>query len=203
MRLSEKTIELNICAQINAFTKKRIVWFGLTQAQEAKAGFDAATKLNGRLLLIQFKASNKIMKKTGARRFQLEHDQLQNLINRVRTSKRSVYYAFPDIGTTSELQKAKGDILGNTRFLDVSNLPNPYPSPTTNSKPIRVRSNNKHYADLLLNKITIHSDPLEFNLSTISDVLQDDENVTNNFDFNWIQDMNKSFTKNLKVAIIY
>jgi len=48
VRLSEKTLELNFCAQFSAKAQKRLLWFGLTQKQEAKWGFDAAVKLGAR-----------------------------------------------------------------------------------------------------------------------------------------------------------
>lgn len=59
MRLSEKTLELNICAQATKYVgaQTNLLWFGLTQKQEACAGFDACTRLGGRLLVFQFKAS--------------------------------------------------------------------------------------------------------------------------------------------------
>ena len=41
MRLSEKTFELNFCSQFaQLWGHYNIKWFGLTQRQEAKAGFD-------------------------------------------------------------------------------------------------------------------------------------------------------------------
>lgn len=36
MRLSEKTLELNICTQLHEMIRSRILWFDLTQKQEAK-----------------------------------------------------------------------------------------------------------------------------------------------------------------------
>ena len=69
MRLSEKTLELTLCSQIATHLSRRMIWFGLTQDQEARAGFDACTRLNGRILILQFKASNKFVR--GARQFRL------------------------------------------------------------------------------------------------------------------------------------
>ena len=222
MRLSEKTIELNVCAQINQNLGRRILWFGLTQAQEAKAGFDAAMQLNGRVLIFQFKASNKIMRRTGARRFYLEHQQLQTLLNRVQGFRRSVFYVFPLIGNTYELNQANGDLYNNTRLLDVSNLPNPFPQPTTNSFPSRLRSNQIHYADVTPPIVTIHSDPVTVkteslndvvksnfagadginhllfdNKQDLNDVLSDEESYDKAFDFI------EPFRKNSRMAVIY
>ena len=86
MKLSEKTLELNICAQVSKHvgTKQQIFWFGLTQKQEAKAGFDACTKLGGRLLVFQFKASNRLLK-SKERVFLAPHDQLAALRNQVKS----------------------------------------------------------------------------------------------------------------------
>lgn len=178
MRLSEKSVELNICAQITGAVNQRILWFGLTQAQEAQAGFDAATRLGGRVILFQFKASNMTMAGTKARRFYLEHDQLQTLINQANNKPdRSVYYVFPLIGNTQELQLHKGNFLRNTVLLDVTQLPNPFPPPTINTKPAQLRKNRTHYADVLPTRlIQIHSDPVEAKLILLQDFLNEEFN---------------------------
>src|SRR5262245_19171201 len=106
MRVAEKTIELNFCAQASsAIFGKRAIWFGLTQKQEAKYGFDACTKAAGRLFIFQFKASNTMQKSTKARRFLASHAQMQKLQKQCKR-KRSVFYVFPMVGTTLELVKA-------------------------------------------------------------------------------------------------
>jgi hypothetical protein len=77
-RLSEKTLELTICSQISFYAGHPMTWFGLTQREEARAGFDACTTLNGRLFVFQFKASN-ITTNRGARRFTAPHNQMEKL----------------------------------------------------------------------------------------------------------------------------
>jgi len=67
MRLAEQTIELNFCAQAQELLGQRTFWFGLTQRQEARAGFDVASRIGGRLLILQFKASNEVLR-SGARK---------------------------------------------------------------------------------------------------------------------------------------
>jgi hypothetical protein len=213
MRISEKTFELNICAQINQNLKKRILWFGLTQTQEAEAGFDAAFRLGGKILMFQFKASNNTLS-SGARRFQLEHEQLQNLINRVKGYRRCIYYIFPLIGDTHELNIHKGDYFNTSYALDVSTLPNPFPPPHTKGTkkvPSRPRANNKHYADLLPPIVTIHSDPVEASLIPLNEI------VLNNFagsddlkslifanerDYKSALQFIEPFRKNFKMAVI-
>lgn len=55
-RVSEKPIELNFARQLGAWFPGAF-WFGLTQAQEAKNGYDAAFDLRGTLFLFQYKVS--------------------------------------------------------------------------------------------------------------------------------------------------
>ncbi len=159
MRLSEKTLELNICAQFSAhFTgKSKIFWFGLTQRQEAIAGFDACTKLNGRLLIFQFKASNHILKKTGDRKFIVSHHQLSALRSKVKHTTRSVFYALPLIGNTDEMRK-NSNLLSQTWLLDVASL-NKLGQPT--KKDGSIRKNGCHNMYVRPNSVTIHSEPIE------------------------------------------
>jgi hypothetical protein len=138
MRLSEKTIELTFCSQFSAqLGLRNMIWFGLTQVQEQRLGFDACTKLNGNFLILQFKASNIIVHprrfRRPRRRFALPHNQLERLQNLARALQRMVYYAFPNIGTTAELSR-NGDIVSQTYGLEVFRLPNPFPLPTNRAQ---------------------------------------------------------------------
>lgn len=159
MRISEKTIELNFCAQVTASAATPMFWFGLTQKQEAAAGFDAAMKMGGRLLLFQFKASDHVLKSTD-RRFHLNHDQLAALQTRATKHPRSVFYAFPLIGNTIELSKSPS-LLANVGLLDVATLPRINPPTTRFGTP---RKNRVHYADVRRWTVTIHSEPVESRL---------------------------------------
>ncbi|MCX5794883.1 MAG: hypothetical protein NTY77_05265 [Elusimicrobia bacterium] len=160
MRLSEKTIELNLCAQIRAAVGRELFWFGLTQKQEARAGFDACTRLSGKLLLLQFKASDWSLK-GGKRRFLCDHDQLVALSARVRAIQRSVFYVFPLVGTTQDLCKVGGNLLSSTWLLDVACLPM-VPAPTTRAGGLR--KSRQHYVDVTPGKAVIHSDSIEVKL---------------------------------------
>jgi hypothetical protein len=161
MRLSEKTIELNFCAQVTASAPTHIVWFGLTQKQEAAAGFDAAVRMGGRLLLFQFKASDYVLKSSD-RRFHLSHHQLAALQKRATKRPRSVFYAFPFMGNTVELSKTPS-LLAQVGLLDVSTLP-AIKSPTTRYGTPRL--NKVHYADVRPWTVTIHSEPVETRLES-------------------------------------
>jgi hypothetical protein len=166
MRVAEKTIELNFCAQAASLFSSPIVWFGLTQEQEAKLGFDACTKAGGRLFIFQFKASNRILK-SGARRFFASHAQMTTLQMQCK-AKRSVFYAFPGVGTTAELMKSP-DLLSSSWLLDVDSLPRPMPAPTKADGTLR--KSGAHYVDVGLGLGTIHSEPTHVRLISPRDAL--------------------------------
>ena len=167
MRLSEKTIELNCCAQLTAASNLRLLWFGLTQKQEAAAGFDACTRLRGRLILFQFKASDYVLARTGFRRFYLDHRQLRALQVRAGHVMRSAFYAFPLVGSTTELSK-NANLLQQIGLLDVAALPNPFPAPTRRDG--TPRKNQAHYADARPWAVIIHSEPVDIPLMPASEI---------------------------------
>lgn len=158
MKLSEKTIELNICAQLSRLLPEGMFWFGLTQKQERRAGFDACTRLGSRLVVIQFKASREVLR-SGRRRFRLDHEQLMNLKSVAAHDDRTVFYAFPRIGTTAEMPKPP-DLLPLTPFIDVRTIDVIDP-PTKRDGGLR--KSGLHYADasaIGLWDVTIHSEPV-------------------------------------------
>jgi hypothetical protein len=166
MRIPEKTIELNFCAELSALWAQAgysALWFGPTQKQEAKLGFDAARKVNGRLYLFQFKASCHVLS-GGERRFHAPHDQMVLLQRAVRHSMRSVFYVFPTVGTTAELS-ASPSVLNNSLLMDVHDLPAIIPLPTGRSGALR--KSNCHYVDVDPSRLiaTIHSDPFTVKLA--------------------------------------
>lgn len=184
MRIAEKTIELNFCAQANAATKKRLIWFGLTQRQEAKFGFDACTKIGGRLLVLQFKASRYVLKNS-SRRFHASHDQMVRL-QQVAKGPRCVFYVFPMVGTTLELAK-QPNLLANSWLMDAARLRKPIPAPTCR-KSTALRKSGVHHVDVstTTGKAIVHSEPFEVDLVRPSDFLSqglsDSEGLTWQFD---------------------
>jgi hypothetical protein len=132
MRVSEKTVELNFCAEATAFLRpaQRLIWFGLTQGQEAMWGFDTCAKLGGRIMIFQFKASNHVLKRaprTGWRKFHAQHIQMQRLRNLSAHHKRSVFYMLPNFGNSQEFAKVT-DLLSSCYLVDVSSFPSTIPS---------------------------------------------------------------------------
>lgn len=207
MKLSEKTLELNICAQVHTAVSPRVslFWFGLTQRQEARMGFDACTKLGGRLLILQFKASNHRLQ-SGKRKFQLDHNQLLALRRLAgRRAMRSVFYAFPLVGNTHELLGCR-DLLDETWLLDVSGLPT-LPEPT--KKDGTPRRNGRHNAYVVPPDVTIRSNPVKARLISMR------EFVTNSFpgtdgvpyrgpdSFDRFWEMKRHFSRGARGLIVY
>lgn len=126
------------------------IWFGLTQKQEAEAGFDAATRLHGsRLLLLQFKAGRKL--KDGSVRFTAPHGQLSALQSRLKMH-RLIYYVLPGVTETGDLTRPPW-VLAQTWFLDVAAIPT-LSAPTRKSQCHHVTLNPKNGA------VLITSDPV-------------------------------------------
>jgi hypothetical protein len=153
-RLSEKTLELTICSQVSVFSGHLMTWFGLTQRQEAHAGFDACTAINGRLFIFQFKASN-FDTSAGARRFQAPHGQLTTLQQLCGGVPGVVFCVFPLVGNTAELS-VHPDVINHTWLLDVADIP-PLGPPTTRAGTLR--ASGAHYVDVSPPIATFHSDP--------------------------------------------
>jgi len=170
MRLSEKTLELSICSQFAALLNRQVIWFGLTQRQEARAGFDACTRLGARLVILQFKASNELRDGGATRRFRAPHRQMEALRRRVR-GPREIFYVLPDLGTTHDLGTS-WDLLSRTWVLDVALLPSLVPPVTWKGTP---RSD--HYLDLAppaagspSRLVTVRSDPVEVKAIPLSEL---------------------------------
>ena len=175
MRLSEKTIELNFCAQFAAKLSPPFWWFGLTQKQEEQAGWDAAAKVSGHWVRFQLKASRHVLK-SGVRRFETPHHQLVALQDRA-TRPHAILYVLPMIGTTHELSAVGFSLLPQLRFLDVFDIPGANGPPTCKSGALR--KSERHYIDLdpTGNAVTIHSDPVEARVVTAERVVGALENT--------------------------
>ncbi len=157
MRISEKTIEINFCAQFDPGGGRRPFWFGLTQEQEKRAGFDVMSRVAGRFFVLQFKASAHVLR-TGERRFHAPHHQLLALQDRCRAT-RDVVYVLPEFGTSTELRRIRFDLVDHCWLLNVADIPS-IPDPTRQDG--APRKDGKHYLDLdpTSGWVTIRSDPV-------------------------------------------
>lgn len=164
MRISEKTLELSFCSQLVQYLGLvDSIWFGLTQRQERELGFDACSRINGRLVIFQFKASNKIIyqhTRHRQRRFTIPHRQLESLQKLANNFRRCVYYVFPDIGNTLELSRDR-NLVSQTWLMDVSRIPYPFPAPIN-----RVAN---HYAYIDPPHCELRSKPSEIELINVKE----------------------------------
>jgi hypothetical protein len=160
MRVSEKTIELNFCAQLGAMLSHSytVHWMGLTQQQEKRAGFDVCTRLNAQVLLFQIKtlayATRRGTKTTYV--FSAPHDQLQALRDR-SSRRRTVYYVFPNFSESANYPATRYGLLSDVWLCDVASLPAKIPPPTRlNGQPRKVPA---HRVEVEGSTATFHSEP--------------------------------------------
>jgi hypothetical protein len=168
-RLSEKTIELNFCAQYRPPQGERVFWIGLTQRDERSWGFDVHGGLSsGRAFVFQFKASSRVVTNplvTSARKFELDHQQLLRLVSTAAGARGSVYYVLPNFGTRVELAGRGDDVVADSWLLDVADLSS-MQRPTTVPwlHPVRPRASSRHLLYLTPPTALICSDPFEVRL---------------------------------------
>jgi len=201
MRISEKTIELNFSSKLNYHLNNKIIWFGLTQKEEAKQGFDISCKLKTRMYFFQIKATKKVLK-SGVRQFTTPHHQLDALFKLSRLSPYSVFYVLPDFGNTSELIKLS--TLDNYWLLDINQISS-ISAPT--SKGGKLRKSSLHYINMKAPYAIIHSEPIEVNLTSLGSFSNDNDSsgltsimFQDNFERFW--DIIKPLSKRIKFGIM-
>jgi hypothetical protein len=175
MRISEKSIELNVPKELAAILGPSF-WFGLTQEQEARSGYDAWVRTKGGLLMIlQYKVYSRRLKRpprAGVASFSLDHKQMTDLAKQTR-GDRSVFYVLPSIGETGELVKAGSLLLPSTYALDVTLIPSGLapPSKTDGTS----RRSGLHHLDLYDTAsppvAVLHSEPTELPITSLRDVV--------------------------------
>jgi len=171
VNLSEKSLEINFCAQFSNLLGNNIMWFSPSSVQEAKLAYDACAILRGRIYVFQFKMSKHKLK-NDARRFHLNHNQMVTLRRRCNVPS-TFYYVFPDIGSYQELFDKK-NVVHHSKYLDINKLPQIIPDPFIKGT-TTLRKNNIHYGDVHNSKITIHSEPFILELEDTSYIVQNDK----------------------------
>jgi len=128
MKVSEKSLELNLAAELLASLRKRpgmrkAYLRGLTQEEENQEGVDFFVQLNpaNRLFAFQFKAPRGKTDSTPYRYTLLryQHEPLVDLA----TSPGNVFYVFPFYVTTTKLQKDVPTLAKDTWMLDLNTMP--------------------------------------------------------------------------------
>lgn len=124
MRVSEKTLELNIGAEMlpelrNIFTDK-VYLRGLTQAEESVEGVDSFVHLDEKTKIIafQFKRPSKA-KDSIPYYFRIQKDQHDLLYQLAQNNPYSVFYVFPFYSYYDKFIQMLPNLLDDTRLLDI------------------------------------------------------------------------------------
>lgn len=168
--VSEKTLELNICAEILSLIRsspncRAAFWIGMKQDQEARNGLDELiSKLpNGMHLALQFKAPRSRPPNQMPYRFTINDRQNGNLLRLATRRPDAVYYVFPHYNTFIKMHSHSPVLLSDTYFLRVEHL-KPLP-PSTNRL-------GTHLVETSPPVALIHSELSEAKLTLASDTLR-------------------------------
>ncbi len=127
--VSEKTLELNVCAEILADIRARpgcgaAYWIGMKQDQEYRNGLDELLRnAPGFHLMLQFKSPSPRPPDTLPYSFAIGGKQLSCLRRLAALHPDAVHYVFPFFNTLRSLQTASPNLLSDTWFLRVRRIP--------------------------------------------------------------------------------
>ena len=129
MRVSEKTLELNIGAEIlydlrNQFGGK-VFLRGLTQTEESKKGVDFYAGLNNksRMYAFQFKSPIATYSSEPPYKYRINRRQHANLLKLTKNRTMRVQYVFPFYSNYKTFKAAVPKLLDDTWFLDAIKVP--------------------------------------------------------------------------------
>lgn len=129
LRLSEKTLELNICAEILQVIRQMsgchgAFWIGMKQQQEARLGIDELIQNipTGMHLALQFKVPKSEPRNQIPYRFTINDRQNNNLLRLAGNRPDAVYYIFPQYNTFTKMRSDSPHLLQDTWLLRVEDL---------------------------------------------------------------------------------
>jgi hypothetical protein len=122
----------------------------------------------GTVLVLQFKASNYVLR-NGKRRFYAQHHQLEKLRSKGLQRPNTVFYVFPAIGNTRELS-TNSNVLAQSQILDAGTIPLSLGPPTRRTGVLR--KTGLHYIDVAAGWATIRSEPVDVRLSAPQQLLE-------------------------------
>lgn len=127
--VSEKTLELNICAELLGLLRSlphchAAFWIGMKQDQEARNGLDELiTNLPaGMHLALQFKSPRSRPRDQMPYRFATNDKQNSSLLRLSARRPDAVYYVFPQYNTFTRMRSNSPNLLSDTHFLRVEDL---------------------------------------------------------------------------------
>ncbi|MFH2203119.1 MAG: hypothetical protein ABIJ96_08405 [Elusimicrobiota bacterium] len=127
--VSEKTLEINICAELLGQIRgwpgcHHATWIGMKQDQEFRNGLDGLVRnAPGFHMMLQFKSPSPTPRDTFPYRFRIGGHQYRALRRLSNLHPHAVHYVFPLFNTLRALGGACPHLLGGTHFLPVSVLP--------------------------------------------------------------------------------
>lgn len=171
LRVSEKTLELNICAEILAKIRSipgcgGAFWIGMKQQQEARLGLDELIHNlpAGLHLALQFKAPRSEPRDQIPYRFTINDRQNDNLLRLAMNRPDAVYYVLPQYNTFTKMRSDSPSLIRDTWLLKVyylQGLPK-----STNRLGTHLVETNPPIA-------VVHSDPSEFKVGNASEVFDE------------------------------
>ncbi len=127
--VSEKTLELNICAEILwrirwLLRSRAAFWIGMKQDQEARNGLDEliSNLPAGMHLALQSKSPRSWPPNQVPYRFTINDKQHDNLLRLASHRPDAVYYVFPHYNTFTKMRADSPVLLRDTYFLKVEDL---------------------------------------------------------------------------------
>ena len=128
--VSEKTLELNVCAELLQLIRtwpgcEGALWFGLTQKQERRTGLDQLIENVGPgfALMLQFKSPWPTSIVDHLYKFSINEQQHEPLDELAAEYPESVFYVFPLYSTWNKAQTDAPDLCQDTWLLPVASVP--------------------------------------------------------------------------------
>ncbi|MXX93738.1 MAG: hypothetical protein F4Y63_09890 [Chloroflexi bacterium] len=128
--ISEKTLELNICAEMLYRIRSwphcdRALWHGMTQHQERHNGLDQLIRNTGigSSLMLQFKSPWPTSRVDSLYRFTINERQHEALEDLARRYPRAVYYVLPLYTTWEKANNHSPDLIRDTWLMPVASIP--------------------------------------------------------------------------------
>ena len=143
MKVSEKSLELNIGAEIlnlmrTAWQMPKAYLRGLTQREEKQEGVDCFAQLDQstKIFAFQFKAPRGAVD-AAPYKYRLQREQHDLLFNLSQMAPHGVFYVFPYYVTASKLQQQVPNLMQDTWLLNLRQMPTAQAFGSAQSKTIR------------------------------------------------------------------
>lgn len=171
LRVSEKTLELNICAEV-LYVIRQIpgcsgaFWIGMKQQQEARLGLDELIHNipAGMHLALQFKAPRSEPRNQIPYRFTINDRQNNNLLRLANNHPEAVYYIFPHYNTFSKMRTDSPQLLSDTWLLKVDDL---------RGLPHSSNRQGTHMVETYPPVTHVYSDLMGFKITRVVDFIED------------------------------